>query len=99
MPSSIVAKILYTHSNKHVNHGGIPLIEDITVLPTKVITFLGVEFDTENMVMRLPSKKLTELINLDTAYLQKEHIILKDLQSVIGSINWAYRVIVPGRAF
>jgi hypothetical protein len=51
MASSIVAKILYTHSNKHVNHGGIPLIEDKTVLPTKVITFMGVEFDTENRVM------------------------------------------------
>lgn len=51
---------------------GVPLAEDKTVLPTKVITFLGVEFDTENMVMRLPSEKLTELINLVTTCLQKK---------------------------
>jgi hypothetical protein len=31
------------------------------VNPTEILIFLGIEFDTANMIMRLPSEKLNEL--------------------------------------
>ena len=40
---------------------GVPLAEDKTVNPTEILIFLGIEFDTANMIMRLPSEKLNEL--------------------------------------
>ena len=40
---------------------GVPLAEDKTVLPVKTLTFLGIEFDTVAMELRLTCEKLTEL--------------------------------------
>jgi hypothetical protein len=39
--------------------GGIS--EDKTVEPTEILTFLGIEFDTLAMELRLPNEKLVEL--------------------------------------
>ena len=36
----------------------VPLAEDKTVHPTTCLTFLGIEMDSEKMVMRLPKEKL-----------------------------------------
>jgi hypothetical protein len=37
---------------------GVPLAEDKTVEPVEVLTFLGIEFDTIRMELRLPKEKL-----------------------------------------
>jgi hypothetical protein len=37
---------------------GVPLADDKTVEPTKVLVFLGIEIDTINMVMKLPQEKV-----------------------------------------
>jgi hypothetical protein len=36
---------------------GVPLAEDKTVEPVEVLTFLGIEFDTIRMELRLPKEK------------------------------------------
>ena len=40
---------------------GVPLAEDKTVEPVQILTFLGIEFDTLNMELRLPSEKISEI--------------------------------------
>jgi hypothetical protein len=35
---------------------GVPVAEDKTVEPTEILTFLGIEFDTLAMELRLPTK-------------------------------------------
>jgi hypothetical protein len=40
---------------------GVPVAEDKTVEPTEILTFLGIEFDTLGMELRLPNEKLVEL--------------------------------------
>jgi hypothetical protein len=40
---------------------GVPVAEDKTVEPTEILTFLGIEFDTLAMELRLPNEKLVEL--------------------------------------
>ena len=78
---------------------GVPLAEDKTVNPTEILIFLGIEFDTANMVMRLPSEKLNELKQKITSCINKAKVTLRELRSLIGSLNFACQVIVPGREF
>ena len=78
---------------------GVPLAEDKTVNPTEILIFLGIEFDTASMVMRLPSETLNELKQKITSCINKAKGTLRELQSLIGSLNFACQVIVPGRAF
>ena len=78
---------------------GIPIANKKTKGPSTVITFLGVEFDTINMELRLPSEQLQKLqLQLDHI-LHKDKITLLQLQSLLGSLNFACRVVRPGRAF
>ena len=75
------------------------LAEEKTVEPTEVLVFLGIEFDTINMVMRIPQDKIDDLRNKLVVCLNSNKITLRNLQSLIGTLNFACHVIVPGRAF
>lgn len=78
---------------------GVPLAHEKTVLPTEIITFLGIEFNTIEMIMRLPKEKLAELIEKINFVLGQKKTTLRILQSLIGSLNFACQVVAPGRAF
>lgn len=46
------------HVFEKVGHEiGVPLAKDKTTKPYTVLTFLGIEFDTQKLVMRLPIEK------------------------------------------
>ena len=57
---------------------GVPVAEDKTVEPTEILTFLGIEFDTLAMELRLPNEKLVELKHTDYSRIirpvQKGHL-------------------------
>jgi len=78
---------------------GVPIAEGKTEGPSTVLTFLGIEIDTENMILRLPRDKLSELKQLIKGTQTKKKATLKTLQSLIGSLNFACQVVRPGRAF
>lgn len=78
---------------------GIPVALDKTCPPSTCLVFLGIEFDTVEMTMRLPSDKLLELRQKIITAIQAKKISLRDMQSLLGSLNFACRVIAPGRAF
>jgi hypothetical protein len=78
---------------------GVPIAVDKTVYPTEVLVFLGLELDTINMVVRIPLEKIQELKELIASISSAVKIKLAKLQSLIGSLNFACRAIVPGRAF
>ncbi|CAG2193979.1 unnamed protein product [Mytilus edulis] len=63
---------------------GVPLAEDKTVQPTEILTFLGIEFDTLKMEMRLPGEKLTNLKQTLQLFLHSKKVTLRQLQSLIG---------------
>jgi hypothetical protein len=77
----------------------VPLAEEKTVLPVKTLTFLGIEFDTVAMELRLPCEKLTELRQRIKLLLGCKNTTLREIQSIIGLINFACQVVVPGCAF
>ena len=80
---------------------GVPVADDKVEGPSTRIKFLGLEVDTEKMLVQLPMDKLNDLkacIDEVLSYKSKK-ITLKKLQSLIGKLNFACRAIVPGRAF
>ena len=78
---------------------GIPMAQEKTFKPAQVITFLGYELDSLQMEVRLPLDKLDKCQELIITCLRKEKITLKDLQSIIGTLNFACGAVVPGRPF
>ena len=78
---------------------GLPLSDSKTVLNTQVLEFLGITLDTIRMQARLPMDKVTKCIGLLEMLLDRKRCTLKELQSVIGILNFACSVIRPGRAF
>lgn len=77
----------------------VPVAEEKTEGPTKVLCFLGLELDSAKMVIRIPGDKLAEVIEKIEMVLTKEKVSLLKMQSLIGSLNFCCRAIVPGRPF
>ena len=78
---------------------GIPLAPEKTEGPATCLTFAGIEIDTLEMTARLPADKLAKARQIISNALGKTKITLRELQSVISFLNFACKVVVPGRAF
>ena len=78
---------------------GVPIKKEKTVLPSTVLTIYGIELDSNLMMARLPEDKLQKMRSLLAAYKSRRKLTLRELQSLIGLLNFACSVIVPGRAF
>ena len=70
-----------------------------TIYPTASLTIYGIEVDSVLMEARLPQDKLINLRAILSQTRSKQKIKLKDLQSLIGHLNFACNVVTPGRAF
>ena len=70
-------------------HIGVPIKSEKTVYPSTTITFLGLEFDSEKMELRLPDDKLLKLQETLNSFKRKKKASLRDLQSLIGLLNFA----------
>ena len=81
------------------NSLNVPLRADKTVLPSTLVILHGIEVDTSKMRMRLPQDKLLDSrAKVDDMYRRKK-VSLRQLQSLIGSLNFACKVVMPGRTF
>ena len=78
---------------------GFPIASEKTVWPTTCIVYLGLEIDSMEMVVRMPKEKIEELISKIRLVRDKKTVKLQVMQQLIGSLNFATRVIVPGRPF
>ena len=78
---------------------GVPIKTQKTVEPTTCITFLGLEIDSIEFEIRLPDDKLIKIKQTLMAAQNRKKINLKELQSLIGLLNFACNVVVPGRTF
>ena len=77
----------------------IPLAPKKTFRPTQVLEFMGITLDSVRMEARLPLDKLDNARLLLSAWVSKHTCTLRDLQSLIGTLQFACRVISPGRPF
>ena len=77
----------------------IPVKHSKTVWPTTCASVHGIELDTVAMEARLPADKLENLSILLTKYKHRRKITLCELQSILGHLNFACKVVKPGRCF
>ena len=64
-----------------------------------IVDFLGIELDTSCMQARLPPDKLQKAKDLVALALKKQGILRSELDSLVGFLSFAAKVVVPGRAF
>ena len=77
---------------------GIPIKHSKTCPPSTSVVVHGVLFDTVKMEARLPEDKIDKL-KLLNLFQSKRKATLRELQSLVGYLNFACKAIVPGRAF
>ena len=78
---------------------GVPIAPHKTVGPTTCLVFLGIEIDTLAGELRLPQEKLSRLQSLLTHWGDKKVCNRKELESLIGLLNHACKVVRAGRSF
>ena len=78
---------------------GVPVAEEKTEGPKTVLIFLGLELDSDQMVIRIPAAKVCEIVEKIKGVLTRENVTLQIMQSLIGSLQFACKAIVPGRPF
>lgn len=81
------------------NYIGVPLAPTKTVGSDTVLQFAGIMLDSKRMEARLPDEKLQKCCNLLEDFHARRSVCLKELQSLIGLLNFTCLVVVPGRAF
>ena len=81
------------------DHLGIPAAMDKLEGPCSVLTFLGIELDTVQGIIRLPAQKLQELRHEIATWVGKKSCWKRDLESLVGKLQHASKVVKPGRTF
>ena len=78
---------------------GVPLASDKTEGPVSKITYLGLEIDARNQLVRIPPTKLSAIQSkLDWACTVKK-VTLQQFRSIIGLLAFVCKAVPPGRAF
>ncbi|XP_076089881.1 uncharacterized protein LOC143061586 [Mytilus galloprovincialis] len=81
------------------NKLNIPLSCKKTVGPVCELEYLGIILDTINMQARLPLDKVERITQFISFVLDKKSCTRRELEQLLGHLNFATRVILPGRAF
>lgn len=67
--------------------------------PSQVAEVLGYEIDTRNMIVRVPEEKVSTLVDLCISFRSRRSASLKEVQSFVGKLTWAAKVVRGGRVF
>ena len=78
---------------------GVPIAHEKTVQPRTTLEFAGITLDSVSQEARLPPDKLQKCRTLLHQFHKRRTVTLRELQSLIGLLNFACSVVVPGRAF
>lgn len=78
---------------------GVPIAEEKSVDPTTIMVFLGLEIDTNEMSVRIPVHRIVELQALLHKYISRKKMSLKELQSLVGKLNFFGQAVRSSRAF
>ena len=78
---------------------GVPIAQEKTVGPDTTLQFAGITLDSVMQEARLPVDKLRKCRMLLRTFYKRRKVTLRELQSLLGLLNFTCSVIVPGRAF
>jgi hypothetical protein len=98
-PSLELATLAYARSLALFSELGLDLNPNKCIPPTTNITWIGVNFDSMDMTMRIPSKVIDETKTLVSAWLQKTSATRHDLQVLLGKLFHAGKCCLPARIF
>ena len=78
---------------------GVPTAPEKTEGPSPVLTFAGIELDCSRNEARLPHEKVEKCLLAIRGVLGRKKVTLKELQSLIGLLNFVCSVVTPGSVF
>ena len=67
--------------------------------PSDCLKYLGIILDNRNMVAKLPLDKVQRIIEFIETFLDKNKCSKRELLQLLWHLNFASRVILPGRSF
>ena len=77
---------------------GVPIATHKTEGLTTCLTYLGIEIDTKAAQLRLPADKLHRLLSLLREWSDRKSCSRRDLESLVGLLNHAYKVVRSGHS-
>ena len=92
-------EILMQEFAKMCKEFGVPIAEEKTCGPTTSLKFLGLIIDTVDRLVKIPEEKTLELILLLEKFLNRKKVTLKELQALVGALNFYSRAVTNSRAF
>jgi len=78
---------------------GVPMEVSKLEGPSQTLKFLGIEVDTARLQLRLPEDKLSQLKKALANLVLERTVFKEDLESLVGLLQFATKVIRPGRPF
>ena len=78
---------------------GVPLAPEKKEGPSCELTFLGIQVDTLRGQLSLPREKLIRLQQEVSQWIRRRACRRRELQSLIGTLHHAAKVVHPGRSF
>ena len=78
---------------------GIPIAPEKTCGPTTSLSFAGIELDSVLLEAHLPLDKIEKCVSLISEFCHRKKVTLREIQSLVGLLNFACSVIRPGQAF
>ncbi len=78
---------------------GLKEAEEKACPPCTRMLFLGILFDTNTLTLEIDQSRIAECTSLFDSWMKKTHVMLKELQSLIGKIQFLSTCVRPGRIF
>ena len=82
-----------------LEHLGLEEALDKCCSPSNVMTFLGILFDTKQMIIQVTDDRLQEIHELLSVWINKRSANKKQLQSLIGKLQFVAKCVRPGRLY
>ena len=98
-PSSPLCQSYLNTALEVCKHLGLPLHPNKCVGPLTRMVVLGIELDSANQIARLPDDKLQALRQLLQSWNSRRWCNRNQLESLIGHLHHAAKVVWPGRTF
>ena len=76
-----------------------PVVASKTLGPSQELEFVGIVLDSIGMEARLPDDKVNRAREILNSFTQRRSVRLFELQSLIGTLQFACKDVLPGRTF
>lgn len=100
-PDSYICAQLLKKFDEITERFGVPTAPEKRVPPCTLIEFLGLLIDSVRQQVRVPKDKIVDILHkIDIALSHTNNkISLKELQSLVGSLQFLCRAVAPGRRY